>query len=160
MAFLLVLVLMAAALLAGTAPAAHAIDPGRWTATGRSTVPLEYYQGVASDGTRSPSLFFDGVHLGLYRTDAGLHETARSNNAIPATVTATERYNHIGDIAYDAREGGRVLLPVECYYPQAAPGQSDPNNTCRTGSIGVADPGTLQWRYYVKLDPTEIPKAM
>ena len=33
-------------------------------------------------------------------------------------------------------------------------------NTCRTGSIGVADPKTLQWRYYVKLDPAFIDKAM
>ena len=153
------LVAAAAGLLALPA-AAGAADPGRWTLTGRNTIPLEYYQGVASDSLRSPNLFFDGIHVGLYRTDANLRETARNNDVIPLAVTATERYNHIGDIAYDAREGGRVLLPLECYYPQAAPGQSDPNNTCRTGSIGVADPRTLQWRYYVKLDPAEIPKMM
>src|SRR5439155_3422820 len=29
-----------------------------------------------------------------------------------------------------------------------------------TGSIGVADPKRLQWRYYVKLDPAFIDKAM
>ncbi|HVE67699.1 MAG TPA: hypothetical protein VNB64_03865 [Solirubrobacteraceae bacterium] len=150
------------ALAAGAlaAPAAHAADPGRWTLTGRSTVPVEYYQGVAGDGPVRPNLFFAGIHVGLYRTDSELRETGRANNVIPPQVTVAERYNHIGDIAYDAREGGRVLLPMECYYPQAAPGQSDPNNTCRTGSIAVADPRTLQWRYYVKLDPAEIPKVM
>jgi hypothetical protein len=89
-----------------------------------------------------------------------LHENGRTEDVIPPAVTASEGYNHIGDIAFDAREGGRVLLPMECYYPEAAPGQSDPNNTCRTGSIAVADPQTLQWRYYVKLDPAEIPKVM
>ena len=40
------------------------------------------------------------------------------------------------------------------------PGQPNGGNTCGTGSIGVADPQSLQWRYYVKLDPTEIRKAM
>jgi len=33
-------------------------------------------------------------------------------------------------------------------------------NTCKTGSFGVADSATLQWRYYVKLDPAYISKAM
>ena len=155
-----VAVAVALAALAGGASAAHAADPGRWTLTGRSTVPLEYYQGVASDGASSPSLFFAGIHLGLYRTDAALRETARANDVIPLSVHATERYNHIGDIAYDTREGGWVLLPLECYYPQSTPGRPDANNPCLNGSIGVADPKTLQWRYYVKLDPAEIPKAM
>ncbi len=40
------------------------------------------------------------------------------------------------------------------------PGQPNGGNTCGTGSIGVADPATLGLRYYVKLDPAEIPKAM
>jgi hypothetical protein len=143
--------------LGASAAPAGAADPGRWTLTGRSTVPLEYYQGVTSGQS---SLFFNGIHFGLYRTDMSLHETGRADDVIPPSVTASEGYNHIGDIAFDAREGGRVLLPMECYYPEAAPGQSDPNNTCRTGSIAVADPQTLQWRYYVKLDPADIPKAM
>jgi hypothetical protein len=137
---------------------ARGADPGRWTETGRSTVPLVYYQGVASDPQRR--LFFNGIYTGLYRTDPFLNETARRDNVFPPDVSAREHYNHIGDIAWDAREGGRVLLPTECYYPRAAPGEDDPNNTCKTGSIGVADPNTLLWRYYVKLDPAEIPKAM
>ena len=33
-------------------------------------------------------------------------------------------------------------------------------NTCGTGAFGTADPDTLAFRYYVKLDPGEIPKAM
>ena len=46
-----------------------------------------------------------------------------------------------------------MLLPLECFLPFIG-------NSCRTGSIGVADPETLQWRYYVKLDPAFIDKAM
>ncbi|HKP92083.1 MAG TPA: hypothetical protein VJT75_19090 [Thermoleophilaceae bacterium] len=151
---------LAAALgVAALAPGAGAADPGRWKETGRSTVPLEYYQGVASDP--APRLFFNGIYTGLYRADAKLNETGRTADVFPPAVHAREQYNHIGDIAWDAREGGRVLLPTECYYPQAAPdNEEDPNNTCRTGSIGVADDDTLTWKYYVKLDPAEIPKVM
>jgi hypothetical protein len=148
----------AAALALALASPAPAADPGRWTETGRSTVPLYYYQGVASDPQKR--LFFNGVYTGLYRTDSSLNEQARSDDVFPPAVFATEHYNHIGDIAWDAREGGRILLPTECYYPGAAPGEPDPNNTCKTGSIGIADPNTLAWRYYVKLDPAEIPKVM
>ena len=138
---------------------ARAADPGRWTHTGTSTVPLYYYQGISSDPAQR--IFFNGVYTGLYRTDAALNETARKDHVIPPDVNARERYNHIGDIDWDPREGGRVLLPLECYYPRAAPDNTeDPNNTCRNGAIGVADDDTLEWRYYVKLDPAEIPKAM
>ena len=49
-----------------------------------------------------------------------------------------------------------MLLPLECFTPGAPNG----GNTCGTGSIGVADPATLAFRYYVKLDPAEIAKAM
>jgi hypothetical protein len=55
---------------------------------------------------------------------------------IPPLVFATEGYNHVGDIGY---QGGRVLLPLECY----TPGGPNGANTCGTGSIGVADPATL-----------------
>ena len=50
-------------------------------------------------------------------------------------------------------EGGRVLLPMECFTPGVG-------NTCGTGAFGVADPATLAFRYYVKLDPADIPKAL
>ena len=42
---------------------------------------------------------------------------------------------------------------MECFTPGVG-------NTCGTGAFGVADPATLGFRYYVKLDPAEIPKAM
>jgi PKD repeat protein len=145
-------VLAAVAAVALPAPAALAAgDPGRWRETGRSILPLYYYQGITSDPQRN--FYFDGIYFGLYRTDSQLSETARNDDVIPPAVTATEGYNHIGDISWDGAEGGRILLPLECYYPPAG-------NTCKTGSIGVADPATLRWRYYVKLDPAQIQKVM
>ena len=148
------LVAVLAALILVPAVPASADDPGRWRQTGRSAIPLEYFQGMASDPDRH--VWFDGVFAGLYRTDVRLRERARREIAIPAEVTAARGYNHIGDPAWDAREGGRLLLPLECYTP-GAPGGS---NTCKRGAIGVADPITLQWRYLVELEPGEIAKAM
>ena len=145
---LIALAAAAACVVPGTAGAA---DPGRWVETGHSSVPLEYFQGVTSGPHRG--LFFDGLFVGLYRTDPYLNEQARNNSAIPVDVFERERYNHIGDITWDDREHGRVLLPLECFIPFIG-------NTCKTGSIGVADPDTLAWRYYVKLDPAFIDKAM
>ena len=148
-----------AALLAASSGPAMAADPGRWELARVSTIPLLYYQGVAASEQRE--LFFTG-HLGVFRTDASLRETARNDDVIPPTVKAVEGYNHIGDLDVDPAEGGRLLLPLECYYP----GTPNGGNTCPstgsigTGSIGVADAGTLAWRYYVKLDQTEIKKAM
>lgn len=143
---------LAVLLLALAAPVAEARDPGRWLLTGWSSVPAKYWQGVTGD--RSGRLFFDGPFEGLYGATRALRETAALPQAIPLDVRAAEGYNHIGDIGWDAAERGRVLLPLECYDPIARV------NTCATGSIGVADPATLAWRYYVKLDPAEIPKAM
>jgi hypothetical protein len=142
--------LATAALALVWTPSAEAADPGRWTQTGATSIPLYYYQGVTSDPGRN--FYFNGVHVGLYRTDSRLHETARNDDVIPPSVHTSENYNHIGDTSYDPGEGGRILLPLECYYPPAG-------NTCKTGSIGVANPRTLQWHYYVKLD-AETPKAM
>ena len=133
---------------AGTARAA---DPALWVQTGFSTVPFEYYQGVTSDAAGNH--YFDGFFSGLYKTDSALNETARKDLAIPDAVSTREGYNHIGDLSWDSAEGGRLLLPLECYFPGVG-------NFCGTGSFGVADPATLQWRYYVKLDPADIPKAM
>ena len=134
-----------------SAPAA-ARDPGRWTLTGWSSMPNSYWQGVATAGPGKP-LFFSGIFTGLHRTDRRLRQTATVDPVIPLTVFATEGYNHVGDIGY---QGGRVLLPLECY----TPGGPNGGNTCGTGSIGVADPATLAFQYYAKLDPAEIPKAM
>jgi len=131
---------------------ASARDPGRWTLTGWSSVPNVYWQGVTTPGPGKP-LFFSGFANGLHRTTRALRQTATVEPAIPPSVTAAEGYNHVGDVGY---QGGRVLLPLECY----TPGGPNGGNTCGTGSIGVADPATLAFQYYVKLDPAEIPKAM
>ncbi|MFL5230170.1 MAG: hypothetical protein ACJ8C7_18010, partial [Microvirga sp.] len=141
--------LIAIALLA--AAPARAADPGRWRETGLTNLPLVYYQGVTH--STGGDWFFDGVYNGLWRTDRAFDQTGAAPEAIPPDVFAREHYDHIGDLSFDRAEGGRLLLPMECYYPPAG-------NTCGNGSFAVADPKTLAWRYYVKLAPTEIPKAM
>jgi hypothetical protein len=142
---------LAALVLALSLPGlATAKDPGRWRLTGRSTIPILYYQGMAV--APGGSLFFDGVEVGLYRTDGALKQKASTSDVIPPAVGALG-FNHVGDITYDTREGGRVLLPMECY-------DSKLGNTCGRGEIGVADPKTLKWRYGVPLDKRDIPKAM
>lgn len=149
--------LVLAVALAGAAAPARAKDPGRWLLLDHRSMPIEYFQGITAN--QRPSLFFDGTFSGLYRTDSALREKARNENEIPLDVAAREGYDHIGDISWDgpaSGDPGRVLLPLECYKPGAPNG----GNTCGTGSIGVADPTTVAWSYYVKLDPAEIPKAM
>jgi hypothetical protein len=145
---------LALAAVLGMPSAAQAADPGRWSLSTTRMLPLVYYQGVTSD--TAYTLYFDGVYVGLYRTTAAFAETGRTDDVIPPDVHLREGYNHIGDIAWDRREGGRILLPLECYVP----GGPNGGNPCGHGSIGVAGPGSLRWRYSVKLDPAEIPKAM
>jgi hypothetical protein len=89
------------------------------------------------------AIVFSGTDA-LFRVVAG-REVARREGVIPAGID----FNHIGDIAF---EGGRLLLPLECF--------NGLSNTCGRGAIGVADPVTLAWQYHVPLDPLEIPKAM
>jgi hypothetical protein len=92
----------------------------------------------------------------IFGTTTSLVET-RDNSAIfPPDVQAAEGYDHLGDLTFDRAEGGRMLLALECYRVGAPNG----GNHCGTGSIGVASPRTLAWRYYVKLDPRDIKKAM
>jgi hypothetical protein len=134
---------------------ASAADPGRWTLTGWSSVSNFYWQGVTSAGPTAP-LYFSGPDENLYRTSRTLRQTGAIAPAIPAWVKAAEGYNHVGDISFDGADGKRVLLPLECY----TLGGPNGGNTCGTGAIGTADPDTLAFRYYVKLDPTEIAKAM
>src|SRR5919204_5767122 len=94
----------------------NAVDPiTSWKQIGLSTMPKEYYQGVTSD--LQGHFFFDGPFSGLYRTDSNLRETTRNVDAIPEVVRQREGYNHIGDISWDAAEGGRLFLPLECFYP-------------------------------------------
>ena len=131
---------------------ASARDPGRWTLTGWSSVSNFYWQGVTTAGPGQP-LFFSGAVTGLHRTARSLRQTGSVDPVIPDSVKAAEGFNHVGDIGY---QGGRVLLPLECY----TAGGPNGGNTCGTGAIGVADPATLAFGFYVKLDPAEIPKAM
>ena len=116
------------------------------------TKPAYYRQGIASNPTTS-DVFFSGSFAGLYRT-RNAREIVSNTDPIPRDVTQREQYNHIGDIAFDPGEGGRLLLPLESYQPF----QPD-QNPAKTGSIGVMDAKTLRWKYYVKLDPSEIQKA-
>ena len=146
------LALLTLALTLAVCGSASARDPGRWTLTGWSSVSINYWQGVTSAGPGQP-LFFTGPLEGLHRTARNLRQTGSTGSVIPPSVKAVEGYNHVGDPGY---QGGRVLLPLECY----TPGGPNGGNTCGTGSIGVADPAALGFEYYVKLDPAEIPKAM
>lgn len=149
----LVLAVAVAAAEAALPAGATAADPGTWVQTGQLFKPAYYRQGIASN-PKTGDVFFAGSFEGLYRTRNGV-ETAENMNAIPKPVMQSEGYNHIGDIAFDEAEGGRLLLPLESYAPFAAD-----QNPSDTGSVGVVDPQTLRWEYYVKLDPAEIAKAM
>ncbi len=141
-----------AAALATPGPAAGA-DPGRWRLAQADSVPLTYFQGLTHAATGE--WFFDGITVGLYRTDRDLRQNAANPDALAGDLAA-QGFNHIGDPTWDAREGGRLLLPLECYVP----GTPNGGNTCGRGAIAVADPATLKLRYAVALDPADIPKAM
>ena len=141
-----------AALLLAAPAAADAADPGLWVGTGRQVAPNYYRQGLASDPATG-DVFFSGAFAGIYRTRGG-RQLASNTNPIPQDVRDREQYNHIGDIAFDRAEGGRILLPLESYVPFR-----QDTNPSKTGSIGVMDAKTLRWKYYVKLDPAEIAKA-
>jgi hypothetical protein len=124
-----------------------------WRLNSTNAASIAYNQGIAFD-QRLGGFFFDGVssifNSGLYRTDSSLTQRAGTFAVIPSTV---EGYNHLGDLSVDPT-GRRVLLPLECFYPNSG------GNTCGTGAIGVANPATLQFRYYVNLDRPQIQKAM
>jgi hypothetical protein len=143
--------LFAAAALAIPA-AASAADPGLWIKTSQLTKPATYRQGLASNPLTG-DVFFSGSFSGITKT-RNEKVLATNATAIPKDVADRELYNHIGDIAFDSAEGGRVLLPLESY----APLQPD-TNPSKTASIGVMDAKTLAWKYYVKLDPAEINKC-
>jgi hypothetical protein len=145
---------LAGALIIGAPAAAEAATTDRWLLTGASSVPINYWQGLTADPL-ARRVFFTGPSEGLWRTTPRLRQTAGRAAVIPAGVKTAEGYNHIGDPSWDNAEGGRILLPLECYTPLRPD-----TNPCDTGAFGVADPATLAWRYYVKLDPAEIPKAM
>ena len=124
-----------------------------WRANTTTTASIAYNQGITFDQALG-NFFFDGVssttNSGLFRTDSRLGQTAANTAVIPTTK---EGYNHAGDLSFDSVRR-RVLLPLECYFPTSG------GNTCGTEAIGVADPLTLRFLYYVNLDPAQIKKAM
>ena len=133
-------------------PAPARRDPGRWLLTGASSVPITYWQGLTSDpGGVEPCSSWGSFRA--LANDAAAASNRRRPHRDPPGVRQAEGYNHIGDPTWNPGDGGRVLLPMECFTPGVG-------NTCGTGAFGVADPATLGFRYYVKLDPAEIPKAM
>ena len=148
----------AATLLLAATPASAAAataDPGIWQLKAATPISFTYWQGITSvPGSADPALLFTGISEGAYRTNSKLNQLAGNDAEIPASLTSSVGFNHIGDGSFDQNGGGRLLLPLECYYPGAG------GNTCKIGAFGVADPKTLAWRYYVKLDPASIAKAM
>jgi hypothetical protein len=124
-----------------------------WRASNVTAASIAYNQGVSFDSAHD-NFFFDGVssvtNSGLYRTNSKLVQTAANLAVLPPTH---EGYNHAGDLSFDP-VGRRVLLPLECYYPTSG------GNTCGVGAIGVADPVSLRFLYYVNLDTAQIQKAM
>lgn len=144
----LVLVAVAVGFASAAAPAFS-----RWRLVGVRTSSIAYNQGVAFDRGRG-DFFFDGIssgtNSGLYRTDSRLRLMTANTALIPNTM---EGYNHAGDLSFDPVKR-RVLLALECYYPKSG------GNTCGIGAIGVADPVTLRFRYYVDLARRQIKKAM
>ena len=178
--------MLAAAVALVLAPASRADDPGRWEAVTYTAVPLDYYQGT----TAAPGgpLYFNGIYTGVFRAVPTqlpngtwtTVETGRNENVIPAEVTATEGYEHAGDLTWAPTKSdeepalaallgdtGRLLLPLECWIvtkdidKYACP-ESGSGNTAwtSTGAIGVVDARTLTWQYYVKLDERALRKAM
>jgi hypothetical protein len=145
-------VLLAAAVALMLPASARAADPGLWIKTSQLTKPAWYRQGLASNPLTG-DVFFSGSFNGITRTRNDV-EIKQNTQAIPKDVADREQYNHVGDIAFDPGEGGRVLLPMESYAPLA-----NDTNPSKTASIGVMDAKTLAFKYYVKLDPSEIDKA-
>jgi hypothetical protein len=125
----------------------------RWRPVRENTTSVAYNQGIASGGPRG-ELFFAGVsslsNSGVYRTDRALRQQLANTTVIPWT---RERYNHAGDLSFDPKQR-RILLPLECYYPTSG------GNTCGVGAIGVVDPVSLRFRFYVNLARRQIKKAM
>ena len=144
---------LAAACLCATAPAAEARDPGRWLLTGASSIPNAYWQGLTSDpaGRR---VFFVGVFEGLWRTTPTLRQTAGVGGAIPPAVKASEGYNHIGDPTWNRGDGGPRPAAARVLHARH---RQHLRHRLRSA---WRTPRSLAFRYHVKLDPAEIPKAM
>jgi hypothetical protein len=142
--------ILGTSLLSANGAAAVQKDPGRWKLVSTTSIRIFYYQGMTQDG--QGHFYFDGVDNGLFKTDSSFNQLAGTTPYIPADVAARDKYNHIGAITFSKTAG--VLLPMECY------DDATDTNCANTGAIGVAAPVTLAWKYEVKLDPTNIKKAM
>ena len=147
------LLLAVIAALAAAPATASAKDPGRWIVTGATSVPNDYFQGLTSNPAGS-SVWFTGFFAGPLEDHARLRRTAGAPVAVPPAVVAARRATTTSATPPGTGRGRPRAAPAGVLQPE--PG----GNTCGTGAFGVADPETLAWRYYVKLDPAEIPKAM
>ena len=67
------------AALAAPGPAAGA-DPGRWRLAQADSVPLSYFQGLTHSA--AGAWFFDGITVGLFRTDRDLVQKADNPSAL------------------------------------------------------------------------------
>lgn len=132
-----------------------------WKLNSTTWTNVAYNQGIAFDQTLG-NFFLVGVdsttNSALYRTGADVSLQAANLAVIPPTK---QGYNHVGDLSFDAKNvsstntgEARVLLPLECYYPSSG------GNTCGSGAIGVVDPSSLDFLYYVRLWTGQIQKAM
>jgi hypothetical protein len=104
----------ALAALFAAAPAAQAADPGRWKLTKARNVKIAYNQGITAVGSSAFSFSSNQI---IFLTDRALRQRRENTQILPADVVAAEGYDHIGDLTYDRAEGGRLLLPLECYRP-------------------------------------------
>ena len=119
------LLLVALAAFAAAPAAAGAKDPGPLDRHRRQLGPERLLPGPHVDPA-GRAVCFTGFFQGLWKTTPALRRTAGVPVAIPPAVLAAEGYNHIGDPTWDRGEGGRVILPLECYSPRLG-------NTCGTG---------------------------
>jgi hypothetical protein len=124
-----------------------------WKLASTTTASAAYNEGITFDQALG-NFFLTGVsstsNSAVYRTDARLSLQAANTAVIPTTK---QGYNHAGDLSFDP-VGRRVLLPLECYYPNSG------GNTCGSGAFGVVDPASLKFLYYVRLWTGQINKAM
>ena len=132
---------------------ANAADPGRWVETGFSHVPFEYFQGITSDPAGQP-LVRRLLRPACTGPTPALVEQAREEYAIPVDVPRPgglqpHRRPELGRRrGRPAAAAAGVLLPFQG-------GQH-----LRHGVVRGGRPDDAAWRYYVKLDPQDIKKAM
>ena len=146
--------LVLAACLAVAGPHAPPI-PGAGRLTGTTSLPIVYYQGVTADPARN--LYFDGVFVGLYRTDSRVPRDRPHRRRDPARRARCARAT-----TTSATSPGTAPRAAASCCRSSATSPTGPTAATRACTARSASPtrGTLQWRYYVKLDPAEIPKAM